>query len=194
MSSKKGKKLILIRNDILEEAAKITSREGKTVYAFTNEIFEQALKAYEMQTSPAELVEFFTLMKLEKDSGTTIIPVDLLDYMLTKMYNTDKEELLKKWYEAGHWWGKYLSIKSQPDDWVQTFEKLVKKCAWNITDFSVNHQQGHTNVKCVAPHFALESTEALTKFFEGVMHSAGYKTVKNECLKGIILLTLKKPD
>jgi len=95
MSSKKGKKLILIRNDLLDEAVKITSKEGKTVYAFTNEIFEQALKAYEMQTNPAELVEFYALMKLEKDSGATIIPIDLLNYMLTEMYKTDKEELLK---------------------------------------------------------------------------------------------------
>lgn len=194
MSSKKGKKLILIRNDLLDEAAKITSREGKTVYAFTNEIFEQALRAYEMQTTPAELVEFYALMKLEKDSGATIIPTDLLDYMLTKMHKTDKEELLKKWYEAGHWRGKYLSIKNQPYDWIQTFEKLVQKCAWNISDFSMNRQQGHLNIKCVAPHLTLESTEVLTKFLEGAIHSAGYETIKNECLKGIILLTLKKPD
>lgn len=147
-----------------------------------------------MQTNPAELLEFYALMKLEKDSGATIVPIDLLDYMLTKMSKTDKEELLKKWYEAGHWCGKYLSIKNQPDDWVQTFEKLVKKCTWNVSDFSISRQQGHMNIKCIAPHFALESTEALTKFLEGAIHSAGYKTVKNECLKGIILLTFKRPD
>jgi len=194
MAAKKGKKLILIRNDLLEEAIRITAKEGKTVYAFTNEVFEQALKAYEMQTTPAELAEFYALMKLEKDSGATIIPVDLLNYMLTKLYKTDKEELLKKWYEAGHWCGKYLSIKSQTDDWTQTLEKLMKKCAWNITDFSISPQQENVNIKCVIPHFTLESTEAFTRFLEGAIHSAGYKTVKNEYLKGIILLTFKKQD
>jgi len=194
MASKKGKKLILIRNDLLEEAIKITAKEGKTVYAFTNEVFEQALRAYEMQTTPAELAEFYALMKLEKDSGAAIIPVDLLNYMLTKLYKTDKEELLKKWYEAGHWCGKYLSIKNQTTDWMQTLEKLMKKCAWNITDFSISPQQENVNIKCVVPHFTLESTEAFTKFLEGAIHSAGYKTVRNEYLKGIILLTFRKQD
>jgi len=77
---------------------------------------------------------------------------------------------------------------------MQTFEKLIRKCAWNVSDFSINRQQGNMNIKCVVPHFALESTEALAKFLEGAIHSAGYKTVRNEYLKGIILLTFKRQD
>ena len=189
---KKGKKLILIRDDLLEEIIKITAKEGKTVFAFTNEVFEQALKAYETKMSPGELLEFYTLMKLEKDSGTVIVPIEVLNTMLQKSFETDKEDLLQKWYDSGLWLGKYLSIKSQAENWLATFEKLMKVCAWNISDFSVTTQGDDVNIKCVSPHFTVETTEAFKKFIEGTVHSANYNTAKNECLKGMILLNFKK--
>ena len=192
MPSKKGKKLILIREDLLEDILKITAKEGKTVFAFTNEVFEQAVKTYETKTSPKELLEFYTLMKLEKDRGTVIIPTELLNIMIQKSYETDKEDLLQKWYDAGLWLGKYLSIKSQEENWLQTFEKLMKVCAWNISDFSLTTQGDDVNIKCVSPHSTIETTEAFKKFIEGTIHSANYKTDKNECLKGMILLNFKK--
>lgn len=194
MPPKKGKKLILIREDLLEDILKITAKEGKTVFAFTNEVIEQALKAYEMQTSPAELLEFYTLMKLEKDRGGVIVPIDLLNNLTRTCYDTDKEDLLQKWYECGIWYGKYLSIKSSTENWLQTFEKIMKKCAWNISDFSITAQGENISVKCVSPHLTTESTEAFRKFLEGTMHSANCKTVKNECLKGMILLSFKRQD
>jgi len=188
MSSKKGRRLILIRNDLLEDIIKITAREGKTVFAFANEVFEQALKAYEMQTNPAELLEFYTLMMMEKDRGAVIIPIDLLNYLIERLHKTDKEDLLKKWYDCGLWYGKYLSIKSQTENLLPTFEKLMKKCAWNVSDFSIITRGENISIKCVSPHFTMESTEAFMKFLEGVLHSSGHKTVKNEWLKGMILL------
>lgn len=194
MPSTKGRKLILIRDDLLEDIIKVTAREGKTVYAFTNEVFEEVLKAYEMQTNPAELLEFYTLMKLEKDRGTVIISLDLLNYLVKKSYEGDKGELLQKWYECGLWCGKYLSIRSQKEDWFETFEKLMKKCAWNISDFSITTRGENVSMKCISPYLTTESTEAFLKFLEGIIHSSGYKTVKNECLKGMVLLDFRKQE
>ncbi len=192
MSSKKDKKLILVRNDLLKEIIKITAREGKTVFAFTNEVFEQALKAYQMQTNPAEILQFYTCMKLEKDRGICIIPIDLLNYMTQKLYTVEKEELLQKWYNSGLWYGKYLSVKIGTEDWLQIFEKQMKKSAWNITDFSIEKGGKSIHLRCICPYFSKEGTEAFMKFLEGIMHSSNYETLKNECLKGMILLQFKK--
>lgn len=195
MSSKKGKKgkrLILVRNDLLQEIIKITAREGKTVFAFTNDVFEQALKAYQMQTNPAEILQFYILMKLEKDRGVCIIPIDLLNYMMQKLYKTEKEDLLQKWYDSGLWYGKYLSVKFETENWLQIFERQMKKSAWNITDFSIAKREKSIHMRCICPYFTKESTEAFMKFLEGIMHSSNYKTLKNECLKGMILLQFKK--
>lgn len=194
MPSSKEKKLILVRNDLLKEIIKITAKEGKTVFAFTNEVFEQALKAHQMQTSLPEVLEFYMLSQLEKDVGSIIITSDLLNYMTKKLYKTDKEDLLKKWYDAGLWHGKYLSVKFPKENWIQIFAKLIKTCSWNITDFAIADEGENINIRCISPNFTSENTEVFQKFLEGVLHSSDYKTLKNERLKGMILLEFKKPE
>ncbi len=192
MSPKKYKRLILVRDDLLQEIIKITAREGKTVFAFTNEVFEQALEAYQMQTNPAEILQFYMFMKLEKDRGITIIPIDILNHMIQKLYSIEKEDLLQKWYDSGLWYGKYLSVKFQTENWLQIFENQMKRSAWNLTDFSMTKRGENVHIRCICPYFTKESTETFMKFLEGVMHSSNHRTIKNECLKGMIILQFKK--
>jgi hypothetical protein len=188
----KDKRLILVRNDLLKEIAKITAKEGKTVFAFTNEVFEQALKAHEMQTNLSEVIEFFELMKFQKDTGAVIIRSDMLDYMANKLYEIDKEDLLQKWYNSGLWYGKYLSVKFSDQDPLKTFEKLIRLSAWDLTDFSVTNREKKIHIRYVSPRLTPENTNLYLKFLEGILHALNYRTLKNECMKGMILLELEK--
>jgi len=188
----KEKKLILVRNDLLTEIAKITAKEGKTVFAFTNEVFEQALKAHEMETNLSEIIEFFELMKFQKDTGAVIIRSDILDYMANKLYEVDGEELLQKWYNSGLWYGKYLSVKFSDQDFLETFGKLIRLSAWDLTDFSVTNRGKKIQIRYVSPRLTPENTKLYLKFLEGILHALNYKTLKNDCLKGMILLELEK--
>jgi len=188
----KDKRLILVRNDLLKEIAKITAKEGKTVFAFTNEVFEQALKAHEMQTNLPEIVEFFELMKLQKDTGAIIIRSDILDYMANKLYEIDEEDLLKKWYNSGLWYGKYLSVKFSDQNPLETFGKLIRLSTWDLTDFSVTDRGKKIQIRYVSPRLTPENTNLYLKFLEGILHALNYRTLKNECMKGMILLELEK--
>ncbi|MFQ5999752.1 MAG: hypothetical protein ACE5J6_03135 [Candidatus Bathyarchaeia archaeon] len=188
----KDKKLILVRNDLLKEIVKITAKEGKTVFAFTNEIFEQALKAHRMQTNLAEIIEFFELMKLQKDTGAVIIRSDILDYMANKLYEIDEEDLLKKWYNSGLWYGKYLSAKFSDQNLLETFEKLIRLWAWDLTDFSITNRGKKIQVRYVSPRLTSENTNLYLNFLEGILHALNYRTLRNECMKGMILLELEK--
>jgi len=188
----KDKRLILVRNDLLKEIAKITAKEGKTVFAFTNEVFEQALKAHEMQTNLPEIVEFFELMKLQKDTGAVIVRSDILDYMANKLYEIDEEDLLKKWYNSGLWYGKYLSVKFSDQNPLETFGKLIRLSTWDLTDFSVTDRGKKIQIRYVSPRLTPENTNLYLKFLEGILHALNYRTLKNECMKGMILLELEK--
>lgn len=191
---KKDKKLIVVRGDLLEKLSTITAKEGKTMYAFTNEIFEQVLKAYEMQVSLAELVEFYNLMKFGKDSGSVILPSELLDYMISKLHKKEKEELLQKWYDSGVWYGKYLRLQSHEQEPLQLLQKLLQTWMWNITDFSFDMEKEKLVIRCISPHLTMESTESLAKFLEGIFHSLNFEIIKNECLKGIIMMELARKE
>jgi len=192
MHPRKGRKLILIRSDLLEKTAQITAKEGKTMYSFTNEVFEQVLKAHEMNANISDVVEFYRLMQIEKETGATVIPIDVLEYTTNKLYKENKKELLEKWYEAGLWYGKYMSSKFHDEELFDIIEKLMKNSLRNLQNCSASNKDGQVKIRIMSPHFSLEQTESISKFIEGILHSLNYVTYKNECLKGMILLEFKK--
>jgi len=192
MQPRKGRKLILIRSDLLDRIAEITAKEGKTMYSFTNEVFEQVLKTYDMNANISDVVAFYTLMQIEKETGAVIIPMSVLEYTINKLYKENKEEFLKKWYDAGLWYGKYMASRFHDKEPLDVIEKLMKDCLRNLTNCSVSRKEGQVKIRAMSPHFSLEQTESLSKFLEGILHSLNYTTFKNECLKGMILLDFKK--
>ncbi|MEM2449472.1 MAG: hypothetical protein QW119_02065, partial [Candidatus Methanomethylicaceae archaeon] len=99
MPEKIEKKLLVVRSDILEKLSEVARKENKTLFALTNEILQDALKASEMKTSIREIVEFYRLMKIQKESGSIIVPMNLLLNSLKKLDN--KSEILKEWNYAG---------------------------------------------------------------------------------------------
>jgi len=145
-----------------------------------------------MQTNLPEVIEFFELMKLQKDTGAIIIRSDILDYMANKLYEIDKEDILQKWYNSGLWYGKYLSVKFSDQDPLETFEKLIRLSAWDLTDFSITNQGKRIRIRYVSPRLTPENTNLYLKFLEGILHALNYRTLKNDCLKGMILLELEK--
>lgn len=192
MQPRKGRKLILIRSDLLDRIAEITAKEGKTMYSFTNEVFEQVLKTYDMNANISDVVDFYTLMQIEKETGAAIVPMSVLEYTINKLYKENKEEFLKKWYDAGLWYGKYMASRFHDKEPLDVIEKLMKDCLRNLTNCSVSRKEGQVKIRAMSPHFSLEQTESLSKFLEGILHSLNYTTSKNECLKGMILLDFKK--
>ncbi|MGQ9507020.1 MAG: hypothetical protein ACUVTB_04060 [Candidatus Bathycorpusculaceae bacterium] len=192
MHQRKGRKLILIRSDLLEKIAQITAKEGKTMYSFTNEVFEQVLKAYEMNVNISDIIEFYKLMRIERETGSVIVPLCVLEYVMDKFCKENKKVLLEKWCEAGLWYGKYISSRFSEEESLNIIEKLMKISLRNLINCSVFQKNGRVKIRAMSPHFSLEQTESISKFIEGIFHSLDYVTSKNELLKGMILLEFKK--
>lgn len=190
--TRKENKLILIRKDLLEKAIKITAKEGRTMLSFTNEIFEQALRAYEMGVIPKEIVDFYALLKLGKNTGAVALPKDILNYMIDIAYKVDEDNVLKKWYESGVWIGKYLSVIFGEEDETSILRKIIKMYIWDITDFSVQMRNDKIEIRCASPILTTEHTKMLAKFLEGILNTLNFRLLKNECLKGIILMVAEK--
>jgi hypothetical protein len=192
MHPRKGRKLILIRSDLLDKIAEITAKEGKTMYGFTNEVFEHVLAMYQMNASISDVTEFYKLMQIEKETGAVIMPTYVLEYVISQLSKENKKELLEKWYESGFWYGKYISSKFPEENFLGVVEKLMSNSLRNLTNCSVSKNSEQIKIVAMSPHFSLEQTECTSRFVEGMLHSLDYITTKNECLKGMILLELKK--
>jgi hypothetical protein len=192
MHPRKSRKLILIRSDLLEKIAQITAKEGKTMYSFTNEMFEQVLKVYEMSANVSDVIEFYRLMQIEKETGATIVPLYVLEHAVNELCKGNKKELIEKWYEAGVWYGKYISARFHEEEPIDIIEKLMKVSLRNLTNCSISRSNDLVKIRAMSPHISLEQTEFTSRFLEGILHSLNYFTSKNECLKGLILLEFKK--
>lgn len=188
----KGKKLILAPSDLVARLTEISNREGRTFYSFASEIFGQALRAHEMKYSLKEIVDFFESMETQKASGAVITPIDALTYLISEVYQSQRDALLEKWYESGEWYGKYLLARFHERNTVEVFGKLLESGRWDLKEVHVTQNANTVKLRCVSPLLPLENTELLLKFIEGAMCSLGYKVVDEDYLKGIILLKFER--
>lgn len=189
---RKDIRFVPVREDLLDRVIEISKREDKPVSAIVQEALEEAVKAYELRGSLREMIAEYTLIKTLKETGAVIVPADVLYYPTEKLFQSEGEALLEKWYSAGQWYGKYLQAKFRDQDVVEVFKNILLTCAWNITELGFSKNEGIIEFRCVAPSLSKESTELFSKYLEGIMNSLGYKTRKKDSLKGFILAEFKK--
>ncbi len=187
------KKLILVPSDLVNKIMEISNREGKTLFNFVTEVLEQTLRASDMNQSIKEIVDFYEAMETQKASGAVIVPIDAFTYLIEKLYSSDRKNILNKWSECGEWYGKYLLAKFHNGNPVDGFKNLLTVSHWDLKEVSFVEDNDGIRVKCVSPLLPIENTELLMKFAEGVMHSFGYDLEKEDCVRGMILLTFVKP-
>jgi hypothetical protein len=190
MSNKKGKRLVYVPSNIVEEAKMVSKGRGESLSLFISEVLRLALRANRLGYSPGTAAEFLEIMQAQRNLGGAFIPADVLAYLNNKACEAEVEQLEKKWYESGMWHGKYLNEKFE--DPVQAFKKFLEATRWDLSEVEVKQNQNTIKFRCISTLLTGKATEQLAKFIEGVIHSIGYQTDKNDTLKGMILLDFKK--
>jgi hypothetical protein len=190
MTQHKGKKLVYISEDLLDEVAKISRSRGETISRFIEEALRQAVRVSKAGYHLEKLAEFFEVMQAQKVLGGAFVPMEVLNYLTSKTYREERDQLNVKWYESGKWYGKYL--KERFDDPIQAFKVFLEASRWDLNEVEVRREGGKVRVRCISTVLTAEATELLAKFIEGAMHSLGYKTERNEYVKGIIILELSE--
>jgi len=163
------------------------SREGAPLNIIIEKSLRNILKAHKLGISLEELTRLIEITYTQKASGMIFIPLEILHYLESK---ADNEELESKWYEAGAWYGKY--IKERFKSPAEVIAGLLKAARPNLDEIDVKEEGETINYRCVSAALSMDETIHLQKFIEGAMHSLGYKTVKRDILKGIILLEFKR--
>jgi len=182
----KGKRLVYIPEDILEDVIKASRRRGESISVFVGETLRQAVRADEMGYSPKQATELLEVMYAYRILGGVFIHQDVLNYLVEKVYETEKEQLQAKWYESGRWHGKYLKEKFENP--IQAFKSFLEATRWDLSEVEVKQEGDTVKLRCVSTVLTTERTELLAKFIEGAMHSIGYQAERSDCVKGMIIL------
>lgn len=189
MPEKIEKKLLVVRSDVLEKLSEVARKENKTLFALTNEILQDALKASEMKTTIREIVDFYRLMKIQKESGSILVPINLLLSSLKKSNN--KVEILKEWKEAGEWYGKYLIAKF--DNPIEVLSSLLSISFWHFSEIKINRKSDdRVTISIIAPNIDQLLVEVTVEYLIGIMHALNFYNIKNDILHGIAILEFSK--
>lgn len=124
-----------VQGDLAHRLMGIANRQGRTIYSLTNEIVEQAIEADRLNCSLKDIIEFYKLLRVEKESGSVIMRKDNLLYLIDKLYPVDKKTMWERWYRSGRWYGKYLQVKFLDGEQFGVLEKLLETCVWDSSEF-----------------------------------------------------------
>jgi len=191
MSKSKGKRksLVYVSGDIIADVTEAARKRGESLSMFVEETLKHAVTANHLGYSHEQATEILQVMHAHKILGGAFVPLDVLNYLTTKAYETEKEELQTKWYESGKWHGKY--IKEKFEDPVQALKSFLEATRWDLSEVEVKQNKNVVKLRCVSTVLTTEATELLSKFIEGAMHSLGYKTEKSDYIKGMIVFEFK---
>jgi len=186
----KRKRLVYVSGDILADVTEAARKNSESLSMFVEETLKQALNVNHLGYSRKQATETLQVMHAHKILGGAFVPLDVLNYLTTKAYETEKEKLLDVWYESGKWHGKY--IKEKFEDPIQALKSFLEATRWDLSEVEVRQDESTVKLRCVSTVLTTEATELLAKFVEGAMHSLDYKTEKSDTLKGMIVFEFKR--
>jgi len=186
MSKGKGRRLVYVSEDLVKEATEHAKREGETLGRFVEEAVRRAIKACELGYSPKEASELLEVTHASRILGGAYVPQEVLDHLISLAYRADKERLQAKFYESGRLHGKYLKEKFQNP--VQALKSFLQATRWDLAEVEVKQDGSAVKLRCISTVLTAEGTELLAKFIEGAIHGMGYRNVKSDCLKGMLIL------
>ena len=189
MPKGKGKKLVYVSEDLIEDIAKIARNKGVSVGKLVEDALRQTVRVNEIGFDLKQVADFFNVMQAHRVLGGVFVPSGVLDYLVGTVYKGESEQLQAKWYESGRWNGKYLKEKFENP--VEAFRCFLELSRWDLNEVEVKDMGDSVKVRCVSTVLTSEGTELLAKFIEGIMNGLGYKTEKIDCLKGMIILECK---
>lgn len=191
MSSGKGKKLVYVSEALLEQAAKVSRDEDISLGRLVESSLLQAVKVNRLGYRSDQMADFFDVLQSNRVLGGLFVPTGVLDFMIEKCCKNDSAELRGLWFESGQWTGKYLGEKFAAP--VEAFKHFLELSRWDLNEVDVKVNGNSVKVRCVSTVMTLENTTLLSKFIEGILVGLGYVTEHVDCLKGMIILSSKKP-
>lgn len=140
-----------------------------------------------------EVVDLYELIEMQRASGAALLPLDLCSFMVSKIYETEKEVLEQKWRGSGAWYGNYLKARFPDRDHPELLARLLQATRWDLRELAVERDGSRLKLRCVAPHLAEDCTLLLASFIEGAMDALEYSQTRREVMRGLIVEEFSQP-
>ncbi|MEM2169784.1 MAG: hypothetical protein QW186_08310 [Candidatus Bathyarchaeia archaeon] len=188
-SKSKGKRLVYVPEELVDEALNIARGRGETISKFVEEAVQLAIQACGTGLSLEKAAEVLKVLQAHRVLGGAFIPQGALEFMIESVYKSSREELLKRWHEDGRLYGRYL--RERFVDPVEAIKCFLEVTRWDLNEVYALKEGEDIKLGCVSTTLSLEATELLCSFLEGILRGLGCTIKSLECLKGMIIVSFK---
>jgi hypothetical protein len=172
--------------DLLADEA---TRENKSFYALTNEALTAVLRICEYGGSPKEVYPSWRWSRILKDTDAIPLPGGFLEKLMKRVYQSDKDWLLKEWFDEGKRVGSYLHMYAQEfEELIPRVDELQGLLPVKRVEIERKDEEGRVNilVRVIGAGFSLESTSCTEQFVLGILSAFPYKILSSRVFEGMI--------
>lgn len=181
---------ISIDEEVAASLSDEATRENKTMYALSNESLKVMLNICRSGGRPEDVYTSWMFTRILKDLDTVPTPGDLVEKLLKKLYEVDKDWLLRTWFEEGQRIGAYLRLSSPSMQDLSDEAKDVSKLGLlPVKRLELeNDGESEFTIRVVGAGLSEESTSCAEQLFRGIISSYSLQVVSSKMSEGIIML------
>lgn len=181
---------ISIDEEVAASLSDEATRENKTMYALSNESLKVMLNICRSGGRPEDVYTSWMFTRILKDLDTVPTPGDLVEKLLKKLYEVDKDWLLRTWFEEGQRIGAYLRLSSPSMQDLSDEAKDVSKLGLlPVKRLELeNDSESEFTIRVVGAGLSEESTSCAEQLFRGIISSYSLQVVGSKMSEGIIML------
>jgi len=182
-------KFIVVPRQLADQLRLVTARLGTSVSDFSVEALNQALRVQEMGSNLKEAVDLYQISGVQRGAGNIQVTRGVLRGIIQRLYEEDKEELLRVWGDHGRWYGAYLKAKMGGGALLGFLEKDLL-VSWNLDEAEITQQDLMVSVRLVSFGMSVEFTDLLVSYVLGLMEELGFSESERDILRGLVSLKL----
>jgi hypothetical protein len=181
---------ISVDEEVAASVSDEATRENKTMYAFSNESLKAILSICRSGGRPEDAYTTWMFTRILKDLDTVPTPGDLVEKLLRKLYEVDKEWLLRTWFEEGHRIGSYLLLSSPRMMDLSAGAKDISKLGLlPVKRIEMeNDGEDEFTLRVVGAGLSEASTSCADQLFRGIVSAYSLHVVSSKMSEGIIEL------
>ena len=135
-----------------------------------------------------------------KDTDAIPLPGDFIERLVKKTFNSDKDWLLREWFNEGKRVGSYLKMYAEDfEQLIPQVEELQGFLPVKRVELAKKQEDGNMSIaiRVVGAGFSVESTLCTEQFLLGILSEYPYKLTDSRVSGGMIELKVeedKKPS
>lgn len=187
---------ISIADDVADRLSAEAMKRNKTLYAFANESLDAVISVCKLSGEPSEVVPSWKMGRMLKDVDAVPLPGDMVEKVVKKLFETDRDWLLKTWFTEGERVGSYLRMAYQElPSLAQAaieFQGLLPLKRLEFRTADAGESKGVLVIRAIGAGLSAEATACAEQFIRGVITSYSWTVRSSRTAEGIMELQVSR--